>query len=205
MSYADLVNTGARRSGGLMGWISRKFAERAEAAAAKSWAKAQPKELIDRIVASVDLPDHLFRENDIAMTKGEYQEAEDIYRAYVDVAFSHEATARRIALTEAVFHARFLVWLDDSRGARQDHSAGVLAREAARKAEIRSSVAERKAEIAANDPTYAPNVKAHAEQTFLATGRYATSSGRVLSQEERFRLGLPSEKKVRSGLLDAQV
>lgn len=186
--------------GRVLGWFNDRSAKAAQRRDAAKWVKSLGRPKVVELMKTVELPEHLFAD-DFGNNQAEDQLATRLYFEAAVGMFPNEAVERQVALGAAMHYERFREW--NIATASVCIGEGV-ARENARREAYRADYDARLNAAAAADATTPANRKAYAEQAYRNTGKYLTNTGRELTQDERYQLGLPSVREQKSGLLDAR-
>lgn len=186
--------------GRVLGWFNERSAKAAQIREAERWVKSLGEDKVVALMEAVPLPDDLFSDNH-TYTPDEKVLALSEYRSAVDSLYADESSYRRDALSRAMLYQRVLRWTVETV---HERVGALKAKDAARREAYRADYAARlNAAAAANAATPAYR-KQYAEQAYRNTGKYLTNTGRELTQDERYQLGLPNVRQQKSGLLDAR-
>jgi len=186
--------------GRVLGWFNEKSERAALRKDAAKWVKNLGEAKVKALVEDVPLPDDIFS-GVHSYTKEENDAAQAIYLAYADKHYATESAERRKELAAWMLYWRLQQW---SAETNHERLGAVIAKETARREAYRADYAARLSAAAAADATSPAYRKEYAQQAYLNTGKYLTNTGRELTQDERYQLGLPSVREQKSGLLDAR-
>ncbi|MCB5411710.1 hypothetical protein [Pseudogemmobacter faecipullorum] len=186
--------------GRVLGWFNDRSAKAALRKDAAKWVQSLGEAKVKALVEDVPLPEDIFS-GVHTYTKEENDAAQEIYLAYADKHYANESAERRKELAAWMLYWRLRQWSSETN---HERLGAVIAKDAARREAYRADYDARLNAAAAADATTPANRKAYAEQAYRNTGKYLTNTGRELTQDERYQLGLPSVREQKSGLLDAR-
>lgn len=186
--------------GRVLGWFNERSAKAALRKDAARWVKSLGEDKVKTLMQSVPLPEG-FLSGVHAFSNEEQEVATALYFDAVNKLYPSETVERRKELAAWMFFWRRIQWQEETN---HERLGALMAQDRAEREAYRADYAARlNAAAAANAATPAYR-KQYAEQAYRNTGKYLTNTGRELTQDERYQLGLPSIREQKSGLLDAR-